>query len=70
MAPGYQRGEVVNVLYAPDDPNNARIDAGLMNWFGPAMLLLMGALFTVVGATVLRRCAQARKQQKDIELEL
>ena len=47
--PSYRVGEKVEVLYHPDDPANAIIDAGIMNWFGPGLALLLGTVFTAAG---------------------
>lgn len=68
--PAYQRGEPVSVLYLPGDPEEAIIDAGLMNWFVPGVMILLGGVFTVVGGLGLRnRLGQRRQQPEKVELE-
>ncbi|MDX1586483.1 MAG: DUF3592 domain-containing protein [Balneolaceae bacterium] len=49
--PSYQVGEVVSVLYDPQNPHNAIIDGGLFNWFATALTALMGLIFTSVGVS-------------------
>jgi len=53
--PSWQRGEQVPVLYDPEDPQTAIIDEGWMNWFGPALMLVLGALFFLAGMAMIRR---------------
>lgn len=47
--PSYSVGEVVSVLYDPQNPRNAIIDGGLFNWFATALTSLLGIVFTAVG---------------------
>lgn len=69
-SPAYRGGAAVTVLYAPGDPSEAIIDAGLMNWFGAGLMILMGGAFTVFGGLFLRgRRTQSRRQPADVELE-
>ncbi|MCP9290924.1 DUF3592 domain-containing protein [Gracilimonas sediminicola] len=64
--PSYSRGEVVEVLHAPDNPNNAIIDKGIFNWAISIFVGLFGILFASagVGASV----SAFRKQRKQINL--
>lgn len=62
-SPGYRRGESVTVLYAPDDPGDAIIDAGLLNWLGPSLMIVLGGVFALVGGLGLRSRTKQRKQQ-------
>lgn len=69
-SPAYSRGESVTVLYTPGNPDEAIIDTGLMNWFGPGVMILVGGVFTVAGGLGLRsRLKQRRRQSADVELE-
>lgn len=69
-SPAYNRGESVAVLYAPENPDEAIIDAGLMNWLGPGVMILVGGVFTVAGGLGLRsRLKQRRRQSAAVELE-
>jgi len=53
--PDYRSGEKVTVLYEPQHPENAIIDEGWMNWFGPALMIVIGiALAVLVGLERLR----------------
>lgn len=69
-SPGYSHGDAVTVLYAPDDPDEAIIDSGLMNWFGPGLMILLGGVFTLVGGLSLHgRLKKRRPKPEDVELE-
>lgn len=46
----YSPGDVVSVLYLPDDPATARIYGFKALFLGPLMLLLMGVVFWFLGA--------------------
>lgn len=52
--PSYQVGENVRVLYDPQDPNQAIIDAGIFNWMGPGIATLLGGIFALVGISSTR----------------
>jgi uncharacterized membrane protein len=67
--PSYSRGDSVEVLYAPDDPNDAIIDAGLMNWVGPIALLLFGTVFTLASISFYRNLKKTKKTEKKMALE-
>jgi len=47
--PAYSVGETVEVLYAPDDPNDARIDGFGSLWLGPVILGGIGMVFSAIG---------------------
>ncbi len=69
-SPGYSRGETVTVLYSPGDPGEAIIDSGMMNWFGPGLMILVGGAFTVLGGMALRsRGKQRGRKAANVELE-
>ena len=48
--PSYSRGEKVNVRFDPANPERARIDSFMENWFVALILGLMGSIFTAIGA--------------------
>jgi len=58
--PAYQRGDKIDVLYDPADPQQAIIDRGIMNWAAAAGCL-MGAVLSLWLA--LRFFAGIRRQQ-------
>ena len=62
--PSYSVGESVEVLYDPQNPNEAIIDAGLMNWFGTGIASFLGLIFTLVGVSSVRRWSKYRKVVK------
>lgn len=51
--PSYAVGEQVVVLYDPQNPKNAIIDAGLFNWMGTGLATLLGVIFTGAGISVI-----------------
>lgn len=53
--PSYRRGEQVDVLYLPDNPEEAIIDAGLFNWAAPVFVLLFGIIFTGAGFSIIKK---------------
>jgi hypothetical protein len=68
--PAYSRGETVTVLYSPGDPGDAIIDGGIMNWFAPGLMIVLGGAFTVFGGLTLRSRRQLRQRKAaDVELE-
>lgn len=50
--PSYRIGETVEVLYRPDHPENAEINALLTLWLGVIILGGLGSGFSVVGAAL------------------
>lgn len=50
--PSYNVGETVPVLYNPNNPYKAEINSFFDLWFSFILLLLMGGVFTGVGATM------------------
>jgi hypothetical protein len=50
---GYRIGQALQVLYDPDDPANAVIDAPWSRWLIVAVALFMAVLFFAVGAGAL-----------------
>ncbi|MBA3980649.1 MAG: DUF3592 domain-containing protein [Alcanivorax sp.] len=72
--PAYERGETVTVLYAPDQPGNARIKGLFQLWGGVLICGLLGVVFTGIGAGMIlvprlmdRRAAQLRQTGRRIE---
>jgi hypothetical protein len=51
--PSYSVGETVGVLYAPDDPNDARINGFGSLWLGPLILGGLGTVFGGIGFGIL-----------------
>ncbi|KLN62063.1 hypothetical protein WH96_00520 [Kiloniella spongiae] len=47
--PAYARGENLNVLYDPENPQNAKISDTLSLWLGPIILGIIGFIFSVIG---------------------
>ncbi len=62
--PSYSVGESVDVLYAPDEPNDARIDGFGSLWLGPLILSLIGAVFAAIGLAIV---LTSRARQKRSE---
>jgi len=52
--PSYSVGEQVSVLYDPDNPQQAIIDAGLLNYMGAGIASLLGSIFALVGISSIR----------------
>jgi hypothetical protein len=48
-SPGYDRGDKVQVRFMPQNPEKARIDSFLENWFLPLILGGMGIIFFGIG---------------------
>lgn len=59
--PSYSVGEEVTVLYAPDSPGTAIIDAGILNYMGAGIASLLGLIFSVVGIASSRKHLKYRK---------
>ena len=51
--PAYDVGEKVDVLYSPDNPNEARINGFGSLWLGPIIMGGIGALFAAIGFGIL-----------------
>jgi hypothetical protein len=51
--PSYDVGEKVEVLYAPDNPNEARINGFGSLWFGSLILGGLGTVFCAIGFGIL-----------------
>ncbi len=49
----YDVGETVEVLYAPDDPNDARIKGFGSLWLGPLIMGVLGFVFAGIGFGIL-----------------
>ncbi len=48
--PSYAAGETVEVLYLPDNTEDARINSFFSLWFGSIVLGIMGSVFFLIGA--------------------
>jgi len=59
----YRVGERVEVLYAPQDPSDARIKGFSSLWLGPVILCGMGVVFAGIGGGMLlaRRSGERKK---------
>lgn len=64
--PSYRAGDPVTVLYHPDNPRNAIIDGGVMNWFGAGIALLLGLCFTAAGIYSIRYWRKLRNSRETI----
>lgn len=61
--PAYDVGEIVEVLYAPDDPQDVKIKGFMSLWFLPTLLGGMGLIFAGIGGgIVLARRGGERKK--------
>ncbi len=58
--PGWQTGDIVMVLYHPQDKDDAMIDDGWLNWLGPIIVLGMGGIFLLAAFFTFKK---ARKQR-------
>ena len=67
--PSYRRGEEVKVLYSPQDPNKAIIDQGWMNYFGPLLMVALGLIFTIVGASLMIKQRRQKAEESKLELD-
>lgn len=45
----WDRGDRVAVAYAPDDPNDAKIDGFAGRWFLPGLFSVLGGVFAAIG---------------------
>lgn len=61
--PAYDVGEGVEVLYAPDNPNKARIRGFGSLWLGPTILGGIGAVFASIGFGILIASRLNKKKQ-------
>ncbi|MEQ8525061.1 DUF3592 domain-containing protein [Gracilimonas sp.] len=60
--PSYSQGETVEVLHAPDNPNNAIIDKGIFNWAISIFVGLFGILFGSAGVAASVSAFRRRKK--------
>lgn len=51
--PQFKEGQVVSVLYDPEDPSRARIKKGFNLYFAPALLGFLGSVFGCIGIILL-----------------
>ena len=61
----YAVGDTVAVLYSPEDPESARIDAKMHLYFMPVVLWVVGGVFFVVGTAtyIIFTFAMARRRR-------
>lgn len=62
--PSYHRGERVEVLYLPDEPEKARIHDFLGTWFAPLLLGAIGLVFFTVGAGMIAAGMRKSRRRK------
>lgn len=60
--PAHRVGESVTVLYDPTDPYQARIKSFFSLWFGFLMVLILGAVFSAIGFSMIAVRVKSRKQ--------
>ena len=68
-SPSEKRGDQVTVLYLPDDPSEAIMDKGWLNWFGPGLLGLIGIVLSLITLSLVSRNRKLKKKQQAAELE-
>lgn len=51
--PQFREGEVVDILYDPQNPSRARINKGMNLYFAPILLSIMGMIFGGIGLILL-----------------
>lgn len=64
--PGYARGDSVQVLYPPDDPQQARIHSFLALWLMPIIFAGVGGVFALIGGGLI--FVGIRRQRKNAYL--
>jgi hypothetical protein len=67
--PGYRRGDEVKVLYSANNPKQAIIDQGWMNYFGPLLMLAIGSIFALVGVAVIIKQRKQKADQAQLKLD-
>ena len=67
--PSYRRGDEVKVLYAADNPREAIIDEGWMNYFGPLLMFVIGSLFALVAASIIIKQRKHKAEQAQLKLD-
>ncbi|MBS0486429.1 MAG: DUF3592 domain-containing protein [Proteobacteria bacterium] len=60
----YTRGEKVNLLYAPENPEGAHIDSFSENWLGVLILGGMGLIFGLIGGGMIYSGLRTRQVNK------
>ena len=75
--PSHRKGEKVEVLYPPDEPQKARINTFFSLWGGSLILGILGVVFFLIGAGIIlveklssRRDEYLKKYGVPIETEL
>ena len=53
--PAHRKGDVVRVLYSPEDHNDAQIDRGMLNYWASVACGLSGSIFLVIGLHGVRK---------------
>ncbi len=67
--PSYRPGDKVKVLYSANYPQNAIIDEGWMNYFGPLLMFAIGSIFALVSASVIIRKRKQKAEQAQLKLD-
>jgi hypothetical protein len=52
--PAFEIGEEVELFVPPSNPNKARINSFMENWFVVLILGFMGTIFSIIGFSVMR----------------
>ncbi|QIQ21684.1 DUF3592 domain-containing protein [Zophobihabitans entericus] len=58
----YDRGEIVNVYYNPDDPTDAKINGFLALWFASIVTGILGIIFCLFPILTLKRFFTRKKE--------
>jgi Protein of unknown function (DUF3592) len=59
--PSHSEGDSVEVLYDPDDPQDARLSGFMDLWFAPLVCAALGTVFTAIGVYIVRPRRKRRK---------
>lgn len=62
--PSYSKGAMVSVLFDPNNEQDAIIDEGIWNWFGPILISVLGLSFFFVGSMLTRRWFKIKRYKQ------
>jgi uncharacterized protein YxeA len=65
--PSFSRGDIVQVLYVPNDPHNAIIDQGWLNWLVPIIMIGIGGVFCLVSGLTFWKQKQVAARANDVK---
>ena len=68
-SPSEQAGDKVPVLYLADEPSEAIMDKGWLNWFAPGLLSIIGIFFTLIGIRIIKSYRKQKKAESAVELD-